>query len=323
MHQTLRMFVLVLFTAALGQAAAQNWPAKPVRLVVPTASGTPPDLTARMVAEKLSVKLGQSFVVDNVLGGGGLIGAQAVARAAPDGYTYYLGGIGIIVLDRHMYKSLPYDPDKDFAPVAVLYDSTTFGLAVHPELPARTVAELIALAKSQPGKLSYGSDSVGVTQITGQWFNYRAGTDMVGVPYKSPAQLMPDVAAGRTQLVFTSLPALEPYRRSGKLRLLAVTNDKRFPTLPDVPAIAETVPGFKVIGMGLLFAPTGTPADIGQRLNREIDPIVKEPEFVQKLLSFGFTTFGGAGSPQQIADFIRAERANWDTVLKGVKIEPQ
>ena len=306
-----------------GQAAAQSWPAKPVRLIVNVGPGVPPDLVMRFVADRLATRLGRPFVVDNVLGGGGITAGLAMAQAAPDGYTFYLGGVGIAATDRYMFKSLPYDPDKDFAPVAVLYDSTTFGLAVSPDLPVKSMGDLITLAKSQPGKLSYGSEAAGVQAITGQYFNLRAGINMVWVPYKAPPQMLTDAVAGRLPVIWASMLQLEQFLASGKLRVLAISRDKRLPAHDSIPAVAETFPGFRVVGVGILFAPSRTPADIIQKLNGEIDAIVRDGEYQKRLQSFGFTSLAGAGTAGEIAQFMKSERDNWGNVFKSVKIEPQ
>jgi tripartite-type tricarboxylate transporter receptor subunit TctC len=318
-----RTIAITAMMLLAGQAMAQAWPAKPVRLIVNVGPGVPPDLVMRFVAEKLTTKLGRPFVVDNVLGGGGLPAGVAMVQSAPDGYTIYLGGVGIAATDRYMFKSLPYDPERDFAPVAVLYDSTTFGLAIHPELPVKSVADLIALAKAQPGKLSFGSESAGVQAITGQWFAHSAGIDMVWIPYKAPPQMLTDAVAGRVPVIFGSMLQLQQFITSGKLRVIGVTREKRLPSFPDIPAIAETFPGFRVAGVGILFAPARTPGDIIQKLNSEIDIIVRSPEYQQRLQSFSFTSLAGAGSMSEIAQFMKSERDNWANVFKSVKIEQQ
>ncbi len=303
-------------------AAAQSWPEKTVRFISPVSTGTAQDTSIRLVADRLTQALGRSFVVDNMPGGAGLIAAQTAARAEPDGYTYFLGGVGVIAADRHFFKSLPYNPDRDFTPVAMIYDASAFVVAVHPDVPAKTVPELIALAKAQPGKLSYGTGTVGVLSIPGQWFNKVAGTQMVAVPYNNAAQMMQDAVAGRTQVLFTTIGAVEPFRKSGKLRVLGVSSIKRFPGLEQIPTIAETLPGYDIVGIGILMAPAATPAAIVQRLNREIDRIVRDPDFVQRLVGIGMTT-SGAGTPQSLVEFMRAQRENWDRMLTGVHIEPQ
>jgi tripartite-type tricarboxylate transporter receptor subunit TctC len=266
--------------------------------------------------------LGRTFYVENLTGGMGLLAAQTAARAEPDGYTFYLAGVGVIAADRHLFKSLPYNPDRDFVPVAMIYDSSAFAVAVHPDVPAKTVPELIALARAQPGQLSYATGSVGVLSIPGQWFNKVAGTDMVAVRYNNAAQMLQDAVGGRTQVIFTTVGALDPFRKAGKLRVLGVSSAKRFPPWSDVPTIGETLPGYNIVGIGILVAPAGTSPGIVQRLNREIDRILKEPEVVQRLLALGMTTVG-AGTPRSIAEFMRNERQNWDKMLRGVNIKPQ
>jgi tripartite-type tricarboxylate transporter receptor subunit TctC len=315
----------VLFAAlgvACAQACAQGWPAKPVRLITTASPGQSIDIMLRVVSDKLSKNLVRSFIVDNMPGGAGVIAAQAAARAAPDGYSFYLGGLGFIATDRYTMKSLPYDPDRDFVLVAKLYDSGAFGIAVHPDVPARSIAELIALARAQPGKLSYGSETVGAPMIAGQWFMKVAGIDIVAVPYKITTQAAQDTAGGRTQVIVTSLPVIEPHAKAGRLRLLGVTTPRRLESLPDVPTVGETLPGFRVGGLGILVAPAGVPADIVQRMNREVDAVVRDREYVQRLLTFGFSV-SDAGTPQSIAEFVRTERENWDRIMKGLDIQPQ
>jgi len=303
-------------------AGAQGWPEKSVKFIAPVSSGTSLDISLRMVADRLTQSHGRSFYVENVTGGLGLIAAQTAARAEPDGYTFLLGGVGVIAADRHLFKSLPYNPDRDFVPVAMIYDASAFVVAVHPDVPAKTVPELSALAKANPGKLSYGTGTVGVLGMPGMWFNKQAGTEMVAVPYNNSAQMMQDAVAGRTQVLFTTIGAVAPFRKAGKLRVLGVSSSRRFPGWDDVPTISETLPGYDIVGVGILMAPTGTPGAIVQRLNREIDRILKDPEVGQKLIALGMTTVG-AGTPQSIAEFVRSQRENWDRMLTGVNIKPQ
>ena len=291
----MRLLALVISALAFaGNAHSQAWPARPVRLIVAQSPGSAPDMVSRWVAERLSQNLGRTFVVENIQGSGGFLAAQMTLRAGTAGYAYFLAGGGMIATDRHMYKSIPYDPDKDFTPAAMLFDSGPFVVAVHPEVAARSLPDLIALAKSQPGKLTAGSNAYGITIITGQWFNKLAGTDIVNVTYKSTSQLVLDLLAGRIQVAFVGLADVDQHIKAAKTRPLAVTSDARFPTYPDVPTVAETLPGFKVAGIGLLVAPAGTPSDILQRLNRAIDPIVRDSKYVDYLLSFGWTNSSGA-----------------------------
>jgi len=204
----------------------------------------------------------------------------------------------------------------------MIYDSAAFVVAVHPDVPAKSVSELITLAKSQPGKLSYGTGTVGVLAMPGLWFNKLAGTELVAVPYNNSAQMMQDAVAGRTQVLFTTIGAVEPFRRAEKLRVLGVTSIKRFPGLEQVPTIAETLPGYDIVGIGILMAPAGTPTAILQRLNREVDRIVKDQDFIQRLIGLGMMT-AGAGTLQSLTEFMRAQRENWDRMFSYVPIAPQ
>src|SRR5262245_57699824 len=323
----LRRVVVALAGAAVlaataTHADARDWPERPVRLIAPVSSGTALDTVLRLVADRLSKALGATFYVDNIVAGVGLVAAQTAARAEPDGYTFYLAGVGVIAADRHLFKSLPYDPDRDFTPVAIIYDSSAFAIAVHPDLPAKSVPELIALAKAQPGKLSYATGSVGVLGIPGEWFNKVAATNIVAVPYRSSPQMLQDAVAGRTQMIITTIGVLAPLKEAGQLRVLAVTSAQRFPGWPDVPAVAETLPGYKIVGIGILVAPAATSREIVARLNREISRIVGEPDVVQQLTTLGMSN-SGAGTPASVVEFMRAERENLDHVLSSLNIKPQ
>jgi tripartite-type tricarboxylate transporter receptor subunit TctC len=311
-----------VLSAAAHHASARDWPERPVRLIAPVSSGTSLDTALRTVAERLSRTFGTTFYVDNIVAGAGLVAAQTAARAAPDGYTFYLAGVGVIAADRHLFKSLPYDPERDFTPVAIIYDSSAFAFAVHPGLPAKSIPELIALAKAQPGKLSYGTGSVGVLSVPGAWLNKVAGTNIVAVPYRSAPQMMQDAVAGTMPMIITTIGVVAPLKESGQLRTLAVTSAERFPGWPDVPTVAETLPGYKIVGIGILVAPAATDREIVQRLNREIDRIVREPDVVELLHTLGMTN-SGAGTPESVAEFMRVERENLDRMLNGLNITPQ
>lgn len=322
MISVFRTLLFAVLIAGAGHIHAQAWPEKPVRIVTAGSAGTTPDVITRLVADRLGRTFGRPFVVENLVGGAGMLAPRAVARSAPDGYTFVFGGVGYMITDRYMFKDVPYDADRDFVPVAMLYDSAAFIIAVHPDVPVKNVAELIALAKSQPGKLSYGTDIVGATALAGPWFVKVAGIDMIAVPYKSVSQMLQDAVAGRTAMVVNSLANVDALRKAGKLRVIGISAANRFPAAQDVPTIAETLPGFKIVGFGLLSAPAGTPAGIIQRLNREIDLYVREPEYVQRLLSVGITN-SGAGTPESLAEFIRNEREIWDKIMKGMDVHPQ
>jgi tripartite-type tricarboxylate transporter receptor subunit TctC len=316
------LFAAVVLLAAATHADARDWPERPVRLIAPVSSGTALDIALRMVADRLSKAFGVTFYVENIVAGAGLVAAQTAARAEPDGYTLYLAGVGVIAADRHLFKSIPYDPDRDFTPIAIIYDSSAFAIAVHPDVPAKSISELIALAKAQPGKLSYGTGSVGVLTIPGEWLNKVAGTDMLAVPYRNSAQMLQDAVAGRTPMIITTIGALAPFKETGQLRVLAVTSAQRFPGWEDVPAVAETLPGYKIFGIGILVAPAATSRDIVQRVNREVARIVKEPEVVRQLQTLGMIN-SGAGTPESVAEFMRVERENLDHVLNSLGVKPQ
>lgn len=321
MTGVLKSLFCLLLCGVAGTGIAQNWPIKPVRLICSIAAGTAPDLVLRMMAERLSKSVGKQFFVENILGGAGHIAGLAAARAAPDGHTFFLAGAGILVIDRYLFKSLPFDADRDFTPFAKLYDSGALSIAVNPQLPAKNVAELIALARAQPGKLSYGVDGT-LSPIIGSYFTKIAAIDMVAIPYKGPGQMLQDAAENRTQAVIVSLQGLDTYRRSGKLRVIGIGSQRRYPGLDDVATVGETLPGFRAGGIGIVVAPTGTLADILERMRREIDPIVRDPEYQKRLLQFGFIASDG-GTPQSIAETIRGERELWAKISATVGFSPQ
>jgi len=302
-------------------APAQSWPAKPVRFVLSVGSGTSPDVIGRVLTDQLSKKLGQQFLIDNVTGGQGLIASQNVARAAPDGYTFLYGGVGLVT-DKLLFKNIPYDPERDFTPVAMIYETGTFTIAVHPGLPVKNVPELIALAKANPGKYSYGFFAVGGPALWGPWLTHVAGIDMLGVPYKAPAQMLQDAVGGRLDMVLGSYTAVEAMTKAGKLRVIGISSPQRIPTLPEVQSIAETLPGFFIGGTGVLVAPAGTPAEIIRRLNREIDPLVRDPAYVQRL-NAGGTTINGAGTPESIAVYLKDLRELYGRIVRELKVQPE
>ena len=321
--------MLHIFAALLGAASllfsvcapAQSWPVKPVRFVLSVGSGTSPDVIGRVLTDQLSKKLGQQFLIDNVTGGQGLIASQNVARAAPDGYTYLYGGVGLVT-DKLLFKSISYDPEHDFTPVAMIYETGTFTIAVNPGLPVKNIPELIALAKTNPGKYSYGFFAVGGPALWGPWLTHVAGIDMLGVPYKAPAQLLQDVVGGRLDMVLGSYTAVESMTKAGKLRVIGISSPQRIPTLPEVQSIAETLPGFFIGGTGVLVAPTGTPNEIIRRLNREIDPLVRDPAYVQRL-NAGGTTINGAGTPESIAVYLKDLRDLYGRIVRELKVQPE
>jgi tripartite-type tricarboxylate transporter receptor subunit TctC len=252
-----------------------------------------------------------------------MLGAQAAARAAPDGYTLFLGPSSVMATNIYTVKSLPYDPRHDFTAVAMLVDSAPFVIAANPNLPVTTLAELIAYAKAEPGKLSYAVvTSSAYASIIGQLLMKRAGIEMVQVPYSSNAQAVADTIAGTVPLLISAAVVIDGFVRAGKLRNIVVTSHRRFPGSENLPTLDETIPGFVLDGWFTILAPAGTPADIVARLNHEIDLFLKDPEVLQKFHALGIST-SGADTPQRTAEFIRAEQERWGKIVQELDIQPQ
>lgn len=321
MGTMIRAVCLLLGMSTAVGACAQDWPSKPVRVVVPNAPGSTPDVVARLATDRLAKLLGTSFVVENNTAGAGLVAAQNAAHAAPDGYTLFVGTITSFAINPHMFKSLPYKPDRDFIGAALVYDGSAQVVAVPPDLPARTLAEFFALARAQPGKLSYAADR-GLASILGEWMHKVAGVEVTLIPYKVPSQSLSDTAAGRTQMIIVSMPLIENLVKGGRLRVLAVSSLRRFPGLPDVPAISETLPGVHASGWSALVAPTGTPIGILQRINRAADEVVNEPEYRRRLLGFGLTA-ERAGTLDSIAELFRSESERWGRIIREIGVTPE
>lgn len=308
--------VLVCAQAAL----AQPYPARPVRIVVPFTAGGPTDILARLLAQRLHEAMGQQFIVDNRGGGGGTIGAQLAARAAPDGYTLYMGGITSLSMAPHVHKNLPYDPFKDFAPITKL-TAQPIMLIVHPALPVRSVKDFIALARARPGQMDYATSGLGGTgHLAGELFKTVTGTNMVHIPYKGAAPALIDLTAGQVHVMFGTLLAAVPLARNGKLRPLAVTGQQRASAVPDVPTFREAgLPNFDAISWNCMMAPAGTPADVVARLNAELVKIVKDPQVLERLSGDGVV--GTGSTPQELAAYIKSESAKWGKVARDAGIK--
>ena len=319
-HKNRLSFALLLLIA-MGAAAAQSYPTHPVRMIVPYAAGGASDVTARIVAAGLSERLKQQIVVENRTGAGGAIGADAAAKAAPDGYTLLLGSASEIVM-LPVVARIPFDPVRDFAPVALVSDIALV-LAVHPSLAAQSVQELIALAKSKPGAINYGSAGIGATShLAMAMFNAMTGTQMVHVPYKGSVPATADLVAGHLQVGTPTLPAALPYVKGGQLRVLAVTSARRWPTLPDVPTLAESgVPGYEMTLWTGLMAPAGTPQDIVTRLHRETVEVLAMPQVKEAIGRQGGEI--NTGGPAEFAALIKSDLAKWQRVVKdaGIKVD--
>ncbi|MBX3664939.1 MAG: tripartite tricarboxylate transporter substrate binding protein [Burkholderiales bacterium] len=304
---------------ALAQGTAANYPDKPLRLVVPFPPGGGNDILARTLGQRLTEVVSQQVVVDNRGGAGGALGATIAAQANPDGYTLFLGSVGNLAQNPALKANLPYDPVRDFAPAALVAVSS-FMLAVHPGVPAKSVQDLIALAKASPGKLNYASAGTGSSlHMAGELFKYATGTDMLHVPYKGTGPAMTDLVSGRVQLIFSTMPPVLPQVKTGKLRALGVTTIKRAAAAPDVPTIAESgVKGFDVSNWQGVLAPAKTPAPIVRKLNQDIIKALAVPGMTEALAKQGLEPAGG--KPEAFGALIKSEIAKYTAVVKAAKI---
>jgi tripartite-type tricarboxylate transporter receptor subunit TctC len=304
-------------------AHAQSWPSRPIKIIVPTGPGAATDVMARLMADSITRGLGQPVVVENLPGASGLIAHQNAARATPDGYTFLFTNTSGLATNPVTFKSIPYDPARDFAPVAMIVDFGPQILSVNADVPVKSVPELIAYAKANPGKLSYAVDvTAGAAPIIARLFNKRAGLGLVEVPYRSASQMVQDVASGVVPVLMSSMAASNSMVQAGKIRRLAISSSQRFPPLPELPAISETVPGVNMDGWFVLVAPTGLPADIVTRMNREIGEFLKGDAIKERLAGFGLAT-SGAGTPQSTGAFIAREQEKWRALAQELNIEPQ
>jgi tripartite-type tricarboxylate transporter receptor subunit TctC len=316
-----RLFVLAALLAAL-PAAAQNFPAKPLRIVVPFTPAGAVDISARATANEMQKVLGQPVTVENKPGAGGNLGALDVAHSAPDGYSMVMSTSGIQAINPALYARMPLDPNKELAPVAAIVSLSNV-LVVHPSLPARSVKEVIALAKKEPGKLTYASSGAGTSiHMSGAMFTQLTGTDIVHIPYKGSAPAITDLLSGQTNMMFDNIPSALPHIKSGKLVALATTGAKRDPALPDLPTVAEAgVPGYESGVWFGLMVPAATPKDIVARLNAAAVQGAKSPEFIKRMTDLGYNVI--AGTPEEMAAMIKTELARWAPIVKasGAKVD--
>lgn len=303
-------------------AAAQNYPSKPVRFVIPFAPGGSTDTLARAMGGKLSELLNQQVVIDNRPGANGDIGTGIVARAVPDGYTIVLGYIANFGIGPSLYDKMPYDPVKDFAPVTQVAGASNI-LVIHPSLPAKNFKEFIAYSKANPKKVTFASASVAsVGHLTGELLNDLAGIDMVHVPYKGSGQAISDLVGGHIKVMISGMASTLPHVKSGKLRGIATTGARRTPATPDLPTIAESgFPGFEATSWFGVLAPAGTPRPVVARLNKDIIRALQDPAVAKRLTDVGFEIT--TGTPEQFATYIQAEIKKWAKVVKasGAKAE--
>ncbi len=312
---------LLLLGAAAATVGAQTYPAKSIRYLVPYAAGGGTDVLTRIIAQKLGAAWNVPVVVDNRTGASGLIGTETVARSAPDGYTMLMA-INSHAINASLFSKLPYDPIKDFAPVILVATSPNV-LTVHPSSPARTVKELISLAQSQPGKLTYASGGPGSgSNLAGELFKMMAKVNIVEVPYKGGGPALNDLLGGQVSMSFVVLQTALPHMASGRLRALAVTSATRTPFAPELPTVAESgLPGYDVFSWYGTLAPAGTPPEIIKRWNVEISKILAMPDVQEKLTGLGME--GKGGSPQQFDQFLRSDWKTWDKLIKSLGIRVQ
>ena len=296
-----------------GAATAQSaYPNKPLRLVVTFPTGGAPDILARLFSEK--AQLGQPVVVDNKPGAGGNIGADIVARSPGDGYTLVLGTVGTHAINGSLYEKIPYDMVKQFTPVSLIASAPNL-LVVNNDLPVKTVSELITYMKANPNKLSFGSPGIGTSvHVSGELFKSLTGTQMTHAPYKGRQYAIPDLMGGSIQLMFDNMPSALPMAREGKIRAIAVTTAKRSNAAPEIPTVAETVPGFEATTWFALFAPANTPRPVIDRLNAEVQRVYKLPEVQERLKTLGLEAV--LSSPEELARYQASEIAKWAKVVK-------
>ncbi len=314
--------VLAVMAACGGSTAAENYPARPITLVVPFPPGGSTTIVARIIADKMSETLGQSIVIDNRGGAGGTVATRAVARSSPDGYTIVLGYTGTLAIGPSLYPNVGYDPTKDFAPIGRIGTAPNT-LVVHPSFPVHSVAELIAYAKANPGKVNYGSAGIGtVSHVCGEYFAAIAGIKLTHIPYKGTGPAVTDLLGGHIPMAFAPIPATHENVKAGSLRMLAVTSAVRSSLLPDVPTVAEQgLPGFEAVLRYGLVAPAGTPRAIIDRLNKELNTALANDQVRKRLAIEGADPL--PGTPEQYGADIEREEAQWSKVVKasGAKAE--
>ena len=310
-------FLLILCAAALclPQAVAQPYPAKPIRVIVPFPVGGIADIYTRIIGARLAETWGQPVLIENRTGAGGNIGVDFVAKSAPDGYTLGIGSVGTHAVNVALFSKMPYDPVADFAPIALVAEADAL-LVVHPSVPARSVAELIALARAKPGALSFASAGPGTTShLAGELFKLMAKVDMLHVPYKGNTPAITDLLAGQTSLLFATMPTVLPHAKAGKLIALASCSSQRAAATPELPTVAEALPGFDVTNWIGLFGPAATPPDIVRRWNGEVQRVMQAPEMRDRLVGEGARFV--ATTPQQFGAYVKAEIAKWAPIVKA------
>jgi tripartite-type tricarboxylate transporter receptor subunit TctC len=316
LHLVKTVVAASMFAATATGAFAADYPNKPIRLVVPFSAAGTTDFLARAIAQKLGTNMGTTVIVDNRPGAGGNIGSDIVAKADPDGYTLLLGTVGTHAINASLYKKMPYDTVKDFAPITLVASVPNI-VVVHPSVPAKSIKELLALAKAKPGNLTFASSGNGSSiHLSGELFKSMAGVDMLHVPYKGSGPAVADLVGGQVNLMFDNMPSSLPHVKSGRLRAIAVTGAKRSPAVPDLPTIAESgVPGYDSVAWFGVLAPAGTPPAIVNQLNAEIIKVLKSPDVAHRLSSQGAEP--AYNTPEQFSAYIKTEMGKWAKVVKA------
>jgi len=321
MRKIFKFLFISLALVSSAQSQTSSYPDRQIKIISPFATGGIADTFSRVIAQGLSEAWSQPVIVENKTGGGGNIGADFVAKAPPDGYTLVMGNIGSHAVNPYLMKNMPYDPLRDFQPVAYVLDAEGV-LVVSPGVPSKTVTELIAYIKANPGKISYGSGGVGTTShLAGELFKSLAKVDMTHIPYKGNAPAITDLIGGQTQVMFATMPTVLPYVKTGKLRALAVIGGTRSPSLPDVPTVSETLPGFDVSNWIGIFAPNGTPPSIVSKLNTEIIKVMQQPN-VQKRLDTEGAKFK-VMTPDSFGAFQKNEAQKWAKIIRDSGLKPE
>jgi tripartite-type tricarboxylate transporter receptor subunit TctC len=319
----LRLLCIVAFAVvSMAGASAQTWPTRPVKIIVSQAAGSTPDIIARLIADKLSMGLGQQFFIENRPGGANIVGAQAAAKSAPDGYTLFFATTAALATNPHTFKSLPYDPLSDFEPVSMIAKGPFFVLA-NPGLKLSSLKDVFAADKTAPGKLTVATEgSRNFTGILAGWINKQAGAKLVEVPYTTITNGIQDAIAGRVQLISLPIASAAPFIASGDLKPLAVSSLKPMPKFESIPPIAETLPGLELVGWFVFVVPAGTPAAIVTRVNQEMAKILDEPDMRNRLIELGLFT-DGAETVAATGKFIRDQHDLWKRVVREIGLEPQ
>ena len=314
--------LIALLMSSFGPAGAQSWPTRPIKIIVSMAAGSGPDIICRLISAKLTTALEQQFVVEDRPGGTNMIGAVTAARAPADGYTLYFATAAALASNPHTFNALPYDPIKDFVMVSIVAKGP-FLILANPSVQANTLPELVAYDKANPAKLAFATDGAkNFSGLLATWLNKLGGTNILQVPYATMPRGVQDTIAGRTQLTIVSIPVAAPHIASGTLKPIAVSWSKRLPQYPQVPTISEAYPGVEITGWFAIVAPTGTPADIVVRLNRELSKILKDPEVVSQLDALGFFT-EDVNTPDAARLFEQTQYELWGRVIREIGLQPE